>query len=74
MGRRMPERRQPRSGLNPRGPDANGGPQRFIRKWLTFDEARPMRIRRLWMLIATVMALLTACALLAWFGNQRMSP
>jgi hypothetical protein len=69
MGRRVPE-----PGLIPRGPDAEDGPQRFIRKWLTFDEARPMRIRRLWMLIATVMALLAASALLAWFSNQRMSP
>ena len=32
-----------------------------------------MRIRRLWMLIATIMALLAASVLLAWSGNQRMS-
>ncbi len=67
MGRRVPEPHQPRSCLNPRGPGAEHGPQRFVRKWLTFDEAGPMRIRKLWMLIATVMALLAASALLAWF-------
>jgi hypothetical protein len=56
-----------------RGPD-DDGPQRFVRKWLTFDEARPMRIRKLWMLIAAVMALLAASALLAWLSNQGISP
>ena len=55
----------------PRGPD-DDGPQRFIRKWLAFDEAKPMRVRKLWMLIATVMALLAASALLAWLSNQGM--
>jgi hypothetical protein len=54
----------------PRGPDADDGPQRFIRKWLTFDGERPARIRKLWMLIATVMVLLAASALLAWFSEQ----
>ena len=58
-----------RSCVNSRGPDAEHGPRRFIRNWLTFDEAKPMRSRRLWMLIATVMALLAASALLAWFSN-----
>jgi hypothetical protein len=52
----------------PRGPD-DDGPQRCIRKWLTFDEARPMRIRKLWMLIATIMVLLAASALLTVFSN-----
>jgi hypothetical protein len=52
-----------------RGPDAEHGPRRFIRKWLSYDEARPMRIRKLWMLIATVMAMLAASALLAWLSN-----
>jgi len=52
----------------PRGPDVDDGPQRFIRKWLTFDETRPMRSRKLWMLIAAVSILLAASAL-AWFGN-----
>jgi hypothetical protein len=55
--------------VNSRGPDAEDGPQRFIRNWLSFDEARPIRIRKLWMLIATVMALLAASALLAWFSR-----
>jgi len=58
----------------PRAPDAedgqeNDGPRRFIRKWLAFDAPAPMRIRKLWMLIATVMALLAASALLAWFSD-----
>ena len=53
----------------PRGPDVDDGPQRFIRKWLTFDGERPMRIRKLWMLIATVLILLAASALLVLFGN-----
>jgi len=53
----------------PRGADVDDGPQRFIRKWLTFDAARPMRVRRLWMLIATVSILLAASALLVLFSN-----
>jgi hypothetical protein len=63
-----------RSCVISRGPDAEDGPRGFIRKWLSFDEARPMRIGKLWMLIATVMALLAASALLAWLSNQGMSP
>ena len=54
----------------PRGPDVDDGPRRFIRKWLRFDEARPMRFRKLWMLIATLLILLAASALLAVFVNQ----
>ena len=57
----------------PRGPD-DDGPRRFIRKWLTFDAGRPMRTRKLWMLIATMMILLAASALLAWFSNQGIRP
>jgi hypothetical protein len=53
----------------PRGPDADDGPRRFIRKWLTFDEAGPMRVRKLWMLIATVSILLVVSALLVLLGN-----
>jgi hypothetical protein len=53
----------------PRGPDVDDGPQRFIRKWLTFDEATPMRIRKIWMLIATVAMLLAASALLVLFSS-----
>ncbi len=49
----------------PRGADADDGPQRFVRRWLTFDEARPMRVRKLWMLIGAVLTLLAASALLA---------
>ena len=52
-----------------RGPDVDDGPRRFIRKWLTFDEARPIQIRKIWMLIATVSVLLAVSALLAWLGN-----
>jgi hypothetical protein len=52
----------------PHGPD-DDGPRRFIRQWLTFDAASPMRIRKLWMLIATVMALLAASAPLAWLKS-----
>jgi hypothetical protein len=54
----------------PRGRD-DDGPQRFIRKWLTFDETRPMRIRKIWMLIATVVMLLSASALLVLFSSWR---
>jgi hypothetical protein len=53
----------------PRGPDVDDGPQRFIRKWLTFDEATPMCIRKIWMLIATVAMLLAASALLVLFSS-----
>lgn len=48
----------------------NEGPRRFIRNWLSFDETRPARLRRLWALIATVLFLLLASALLATFGRQ----
>ncbi len=46
-------------------PDADDGPRRFIRTWLTFDDARPVRARKMWMLAATVAILLVASALLA---------
>jgi hypothetical protein len=46
-------------------PDADDGPRRFIRNWLRFDETRPVRARKLWMLAATVALLLAASALLA---------
>jgi hypothetical protein len=50
-------------------PDADDGPRRFIRSWLSFDETRTVRARRVWMLAATVAVLLAATALLAWFGK-----
>ena len=53
----------------PRGPNGDDGPQRFIRKWLTFDGERPVRASRIWMLITTVSVLLAASALLVLFGN-----
>jgi hypothetical protein len=57
----------------PHGPDAddgqeNDGPRRFISKWLAYDETAPTRVRKLWMMIATVTALLAASALLAWLA------
>jgi hypothetical protein len=56
--------------VTPRGPDADAGPRRFIRNWLTFDENRPVRTRTMWQLIATVVIFLVACALLAWLGDH----
>ena len=58
----------------PRAPDAddgreNDGPRRFIRKWLAYDATAPTRIRKLWMLIATVVILLAASALLVLFSS-----
>jgi hypothetical protein len=53
-----------------RGPDADQGPRRFIRSWLTFDENRPVRTRTMWKLLATVAALLVASALLAWLSGH----
>jgi hypothetical protein len=53
--------------VTPRGPDPGDGPQRFIRNWLRFNEGRPMRMRTLWKLIATVALFLMASALLALF-------
>ena len=53
----------------PRGPDVDDGPQRFIRRWLTFDEARPMRVHKAWLLVATALALLAASALLVLFSS-----
>ena len=46
------------------------GPRRFVRNWLTFDEARPVRQKLLRTFAATVLALLVASALLAAFGRQ----
>lgn len=56
--------------MTPRGRDADEGPRRFIRSWLTFDENRPVRTRTMWKLIATVAIVLVACALLAWLGDH----
>jgi hypothetical protein len=56
--------------VKPDGPDAGDGPQRFIRNWLRFDESRPLRVRTLWKLIATVALLLVASALLALFSGH----
>ncbi len=53
-----------------RGPDHNDGPRRFIRNWLTFDDRRPVRIRRITLLIATIAILLIVTALLALFSNH----
>jgi hypothetical protein len=50
--------------------DGDNGPRRFVRSWLSFDETRPARARKMWMLAATVAMLLAASALLAWFGNH----
>jgi len=52
-----------------RGPDNKDGPQRFIRNWLTFDISRPVRLRRIKLLIATIVMLLIASALLALFSH-----
>ncbi len=56
--------------MTARGPDNNDGPQRFIRNWLTFDDRRPLRLRRITLLIATIAVLLIASALLALFSNH----
>jgi hypothetical protein len=64
MGRRLPG-----TIVTPRAPDADAGPRRFIRSWLTFDENRPVRTRTMWKLIATVAIFLVACALLASLGG-----
>ena len=53
----------------PRAPDTDDGPQRFIRRWLTFDDNRPVRPQKIWMLVATVSAFVTVSALLAWCSN-----
>jgi hypothetical protein len=51
---------------------SDDGPQRFVRRWLRFDESRPVRVRMLWKLMATVGVLLVASALLVWVsGFQR---
>ena len=54
----------------PRGPDADDGPQRFIRNWLTFNDSKPLRLRRLSLLIATVATFLVASALLALLSGH----
>jgi hypothetical protein len=51
-------------------PDHNDGPQRFIRNWLIFDDRRPVRTRRIALLIATIAILLIVTALLALFGDH----
>jgi hypothetical protein len=53
-----------------RGPDNNDGPRRFIRNWLTFNDRRPLRTRRVALLIATIAILLIASALLALFSDH----
>jgi hypothetical protein len=53
-----------------RGPDHSDGPRRFIHNWLTFDDRRPVRIRRITLLIATIAILLIVTALLALFSNH----
>jgi hypothetical protein len=52
------------------GPEADDGPRRFIRNWLRFDETRPVPVRVLWKLMATVAVLLVTSALLAWFSGH----
>jgi hypothetical protein len=42
------------------------GPRRFVRRWLRFDETRPVRARMLWQLVATVALLLIASAMLVF--------
>jgi hypothetical protein len=56
--------------MTARGPDNSDGPQRFIRNWLSFDDRRPVRLRRTTLLIATLAILLIASALLALFSNH----
>jgi hypothetical protein len=53
-----------------RGPDNNDGPRRFIHNWLMFDDRRPVRIRRITLLIATIAILLIVTALLALFSDH----
>jgi hypothetical protein len=43
----------------------NDGPRSFVRKWLGFDESRPVRTRLFWKFIAVVAACLAASGLLA---------
>ena len=52
------------------GRDRGDGPQRFIRNWLVFDDRRPVRLRRIMLLAATIAMLLIASALLVVFGNH----
>jgi hypothetical protein len=56
--------------VKPHGPDADEGPRRFIRNWLTFNESRPVPMRPLWKLLATITLFLIASALLALFGGH----
>jgi hypothetical protein len=65
MGRRLPG-----TVVTRRDPDADEGPRRFIRNWLTFDENRPLRTGTMWKLMTTVAIFLVACALLAWFSGH----
>ena len=54
--------------MTARGPDNRDGPQRFIRNWLAFDDRRPVRLRRVALLIVTIAILLIASSLLALFS------
>jgi hypothetical protein len=56
--------------VTPPAPDPGDAPKRFIRDWLTFNESRPVRMRTLWKLLATVALFLIASALLALFGGH----
>jgi hypothetical protein len=52
------------------GPEADDGPRRFVRRWLRFDETKPVRVGMLWKLIAAVAMLLAASAALAWLSGH----
>jgi hypothetical protein len=45
--------------------DADEGPQRFVRHWLSYDESRPPQFALLWKFITAVVSLLILCAALA---------
>jgi hypothetical protein len=49
--------------------DADDGPRGFARRWLSFDDSRPVRTRLLWKFIAVVAAGLAASGLLTLIGH-----
>jgi hypothetical protein len=49
--------------------DQDDGPRGFARRWLSFDDSRPVRTRLLWKFIGVVAACLAVSAALALIGH-----
>jgi hypothetical protein len=55
----------PNADVTSSGRDADEGPLRFVRHWLSHDESRPPQFALLWKFITTIASLLILCAAFA---------